>query len=107
MSSAKVTNNNQNVKNPMYNGYSSNNRWESIAIFGFNSIPPCLQRGNGKENNAVAMVTYKISSEIFSISQREAYPLLLKHGWISYIKPTKGMNFKEFKELKKVLSYSI
>ena len=35
---------------------------------------------NGKENNAVAMVTYKISSKIFSISQREAYPFLLKLG---------------------------
>ena len=60
---------------------------------------------NGKENNAVAMVTYKISSQIFSISQREAYPFLLKQGWTSYIKPTKGISFKEFK-LKKVLSYS-
>ena len=47
------------------------------------------------------------SSEIFSISQREAYPFLLKQGWISYIKPNKGIKFKEFKELKKkVLSYS-
>ena len=36
-----------------------------------------------------------------------AYPFLLKLGEMSYIKPTKGINFKEFKELKKiVLSYS-
>ena len=56
---------------------------------------------NGKENNAVAMVTYKISSQIFSISQREAYPFLLKQGLISSIKPIKGIKFKEFKELKK------
>ena len=34
----------------------------------------------GKENNAVAMVTYKIFFQIFSISQREAYPFLLKLG---------------------------
>ena len=47
------------------------------------------------------MVTYKISSQIFSISQREAYPFLLKQGWMSYIKPIKGIKFKEFKELKK------
>ena len=52
------------------------------------------------------MVTYKISSQIFSISQREAYPFLLNQGWMSYIKPNKGIKFKEFKELKKVLSYS-
>ena len=120
MSSAKVTNNNRNVKNPSSNLYSSSIRWESIAIFDFNSIPPCLQQrlpiktetskfqcrmvspqvieenqsiffiltrflhvfreGKGKENNAVAMVTYKISSQIFSISQRETYPFLLKLG---------------------------
>ena len=36
--------------------------------------------GNGKENNAVAMVTYKISSQMFSISQRETYPFLHKLG---------------------------
>ena len=47
------------------------------------------------------MVTYKISSRIFSISHREAYPFLLKQGWISSIKPIKGIKFKEFKELKK------
>ena len=47
------------------------------------------------------MVTYKISSEIFSISQKEAYPFLLKQGWMSYIKPNKGIQFKEFKEFKK------
>ena len=35
-----------------------------------------FSEGNGNENNAVAMVTYKISSQIFNISQREAYPLL-------------------------------
>ena len=39
-----------------------------------------FSEGNGKENNAGAMVTYKISSQIFSISQREAYPFLLKLG---------------------------
>ena len=39
-----------------------------------------FSEGNGKENNAVAMVTYKISSQIFSISQREAYPFLIKLG---------------------------
>ena len=50
-------------------------------------------------------VTYKISPQIFSISQREAYPFLLKLGQ-SDIKPIKGINFKEFKELKKVLFYS-
>ena len=32
-----------------------------------------FSKGNGYEHNAVAMVTYKISSQIFSISQREAY----------------------------------
>ena len=47
------------------------------------------------------MVTYKISSQI---SQREANPFLTKLGSMSYIKPTKGINFKELK--KKVLSYS-
>ena len=52
------------------------------------------------------MVTYKISSEIVTISQREAYPFLLKQGCMSYIKPNKGIKFKEFKELKKVLSCS-
>ena len=36
-----------------------------------------VSEGNGKENNAVAMDTYKISSQIFSISQREASPFLL------------------------------
>ena len=56
---------------------------------------------NGKENNAVAMVTYKISSQILSISQREVYPFLLKQGWMSNIKPNKGIKFKEFKKLKK------
>ena len=35
---------------------------------------------NGYENNAVAMVTYKISSQILCISQREAYPFLLKQA---------------------------
>ena len=39
-----------------------------------------LSEGNGKEINAAAMVTYKISSQIFSISQREAYPFLLMLG---------------------------
>ena len=39
-----------------------------------------FSEGNGYENNAVSMVTYKISSQIFSISQREAYPFLLKQG---------------------------
>ena len=39
-----------------------------------------FSEGNGKENIAVAMVTYKISSQIFSISQREAYPFLLMQG---------------------------
>ena len=39
-----------------------------------------FREGKGKENNAVAMVTYKISSQIFSISQREAYPFLLMLG---------------------------
>ena len=39
-----------------------------------------LSEGNGKENNAAAMVTYKIFSKIFSISQREANPFLLKLG---------------------------
>ena len=39
-----------------------------------------FSEGNGKENNAVAMATYKIFSQIFSISQREAYPFLLKLG---------------------------
>ena len=52
-----------------------------------------FSEGKGKENNAVAMVTYKIFSQIFSISPREAYPFLLKQGW--------RINFKEFKELKK------
>ena len=47
------------------------------------------------------MVTYKISSEIFSIPQREAYPFLLKQGWMIYIKPIKGIKLDEFKELKK------
>ena len=47
------------------------------------------------------MVTYKIPSQIFSISQREAYPFLLKLGYMSYIKPIKGIKLKEFKELKK------
>ena len=42
--------------------------------------------GNGKENKAVAMVTYKISSQINSISQREAYRFLLKQAYMSYIK---------------------
>ena len=65
-----------------------------------------FREGNGKENNVVAMVTCKISSQIFSISQREAYPFLLKQGWISSFNPIKGIKFKEFKELKKVLSYS-
>ena len=37
-----------------------------------------FSEGNGKENNAVAMVTYKISSRIFSISRKEADPFLLK-----------------------------
>ena len=41
-----------------------------------------FSKGNGKENNAVAMVTYKISSEIVSISQREAYPFLIKLGYM-------------------------
>ena len=36
MSSAMVTNNNRNVKNPMLNCYSSI-RWESMAIFDFKS----------------------------------------------------------------------
>ena len=39
-----------------------------------------FSKDNGNENNAVAMVTYKISSQIFSISQREAYPFLFKLG---------------------------
>ena len=39
-----------------------------------------FSEGNGKNNNAVAMATYKILSQIFSISQREAYPFLLKQG---------------------------
>ena len=65
-----------------------------------------LSEGNGKENNAAAMVTCKIFSQIFSISQREANPFLLKLGWMSYIKPIKGIKLKEFNELKKVLSYS-
>ena len=39
-----------------------------------------FSEGNGKENNAVAMVTIKISSQIFNISQKEAYPLLRKLG---------------------------
>ena len=52
------------------------------------------------------MVTYKISSQIVTISQREAYPFSLKQGWMSYIKPIKGIKLKEFNELKKVLSYS-
>ena len=60
-----------------------------------------FSEGNGKENNAVAMVTFEISSQIFSISQREAYPFLLKQVWMSYIKPIKEINFKEFKEKKK------
>ena len=42
--SAMVTNNNRNVKNPVSNCYSSNIRWESIAMFDFNSIPPCLSK---------------------------------------------------------------
>ena len=37
-----------------------------------------FSEGNGKENNAVAMVAYKISSQIFSILHREAYKFLLK-----------------------------
>ena len=52
------------------------------------------------------MVTYQISSQTVSISQREAYPFLLKQGWMSYIKPIKIIKLKEFNELKKVLSYS-
>ena len=44
------------------------------------------------------MVAYKIFSQIFSISQREAYPFLLKQGWLSYIKPIKGIKFKELKK---------
>ena len=39
-----------------------------------------FSEGGGKINNAVAMVTYKIFSQIFGISQREAYPFLLKLG---------------------------
>ena len=43
-------------------------------------FPHVFSKGNGKENNAVAMVTYNIFSQIFSISQREAYPFLLELG---------------------------
>ena len=49
------------------------------------------------------MATYKIYSQMFSISQREAYPLLLKLGLMDYINSIIGINFKDFK---KVLSYS-
>ena len=48
---------------------------ENLSLFLY-----VFSEGNGKENNAVAMVTYKISSQIFSITKREAYPLLLKLG---------------------------
>ena len=39
-----------------------------------------FSEGNREENNALAIVTYKISSQIFSISQRESYPFLLNLG---------------------------
>ena len=39
-----------------------------------------FSEGNEQGINTVAMVTCKISSQIFSISQREAYPFLLKLG---------------------------
>ena len=80
MSSAMVTNNNRKVKNSI--------RMVSPQVIDENqSLLLILTRflhvfseGNGKENNVVAMVTYKISPQIFNISQREAYPFLLKQG---------------------------
>ena len=39
-----------------------------------------FSEGNGKETNAVAIVTYKIFSQIFRISPSEAYPFLLNLG---------------------------
>ena len=39
-----------------------------------------FREGNELDNNVLAMVTYKISSQISSLSQREAYPFLLKQG---------------------------
>ena len=39
-----------------------------------------------RKQHSCAMVTYKIPSQIFSILQREAYPVLLKLCYMSYIK---------------------
>ena len=80
MSSAMVTNNNRNVKIPsrmVIPQVLDENQSLFLYLTLFRYI---VSEGNGKEINAVAMVTYKISSQIFSISQREAYPFLLKQG---------------------------
>ena len=62
-------------KSKILNSFMVNNTSLSLTWFLY-----VFSEGNGYENNAVSMVTYKISSQIFSISQRKAYPFLLKLG---------------------------
>ena len=80
MASAVVTNNNRNVKNTIYvviPRVIDENQSLFLILTRFLYV---FSKGNGYENNAGAMVTYKISSQKFSFSQREAYPFLLKLG---------------------------
>ena len=80
MSSAMVTNNNRNVKNQCRMVSPQVIEENQSLFFILTRFLHVFSEGNGKENNAGAMVTYKISSQIFSISEREAYPFLLKLG---------------------------
>ena len=63
MSSAMVTNNNRNVKNPMLNGYFLSINWEPITIFEFKSTWTANRKWYLINNKGINILIFQMTLE--------------------------------------------